>query len=55
MTVDPQLALLAALTMAIGWTMLYSGLAKRMLEPKRPRRDLPSCGREIVGPACREH
>ena len=55
MTVDPQLALLAALTTSIGWTMLYSGLAKRMLEYKRPRRVCPSCGREIVGAVCQEH
>jgi hypothetical protein len=54
MTVDPQLALLA-LTTAIGWTMLYSGLAKRMLEPKRRQRICPSCGRQIAGTACREH
>ena len=55
MTVDPQLALLVALTMAIGWTMMVSGLAKRLLEPRRPRRICPSCGRTIAGPVCREH
>ena len=55
MTVDPQLATLAALTMAIGWTMMVSGLAKRMLEPKRSQPICPSCGRAIVGAACREH
>ena len=55
MMVDPHLALLIALTMAIGWTMMASGLATRMLEPNRPPRVCPSCGRVIVGPACREH
>ena len=55
MAVDPQLATLAALTMAIGWTMLYSGLAKRMFEPKRRRRICPSCGREIAGAVCQQH
>jgi hypothetical protein len=55
MTVDPQLALLIALTMAIGWTMMVSGLAKRMLEPKRPPRICPSCGREIAGFVCKQH
>jgi hypothetical protein len=55
MTPDPELAVLAALTMAIGYTMLFSGLKKRALELKRGRRTCPSCGRTIVGTVCREH
>ena len=41
MTPDPQLAVLAALTMAIGYTMLFSGLKKRALELKRRQAHLP--------------
>lgn len=55
MTLDPQFALLGALTMAIGFTMYYAGLKKNMLELKRRRRICPSCGRNIVGRACDAH
>ncbi len=55
MTPDPELAVLAALTMAIGYTMVFSGLKKRALELKRGRRICPSCGREIVGRTCSQH
>ncbi len=55
MTVDPQLAPVAALTTAIGYTMLTSGLKKRALELKRRRRICPACGRAIVGRTCDAH
>ena len=55
MTLDPQLVTLAALAMAIAWTMTFSGLAKNVLEPKRRKRVCPSCGRHISGAVCREH
>jgi formate dehydrogenase maturation protein FdhE len=55
MMLDPQLVLFAALAMAIGWTMMFSGLAKNALEPKRRKRICPSCGRNIAGAVCREH
>ncbi|MEO5576387.1 MAG: hypothetical protein ABIR67_07180 [Gaiellaceae bacterium] len=55
MTLDPQLVILAALAMAIGWTMTFSGLKKNVLELKRRHRICPSCGRYIVGSVCREH
>jgi hypothetical protein len=55
MTPDPQLAVLAALTMAIGYTMVFSGLKKRSLELRRGRRRCPSCGHTIVGTVCRKH
>ena len=41
MTLDPELAVLAALTMAIGYTMFFSGLKKRALELKRRQAHLP--------------
>jgi hypothetical protein len=52
---EPQILILAALTMAIGYTMLFSGLKKHLLELKRPARVCPSCGRRIDGAVCREH
>ena len=53
--VDPQLVTFVALAMAFGYTMLFSGLTKQVLELKRRRRTCPSCGRHIDGPVCREH
>ena len=55
MNVDPQLALIAALTMGVGYTMLASGLSKKALELKRQRRICPSCGRAIDGRTCSAH
>ena len=55
MTPDPQIALLAALTMAIGYTMFFTGLKKQALERKRRKRVCPSCGRIIAGRVCSEH
>ena len=53
--VDPQIVSFVALAMAIGYTMLFSGLKKHALELKHRRRTCPSCGRHISGPVCREH
>ena len=55
MTLDPQLVVFAALAMAVGWTMTFSGLTKSALELKQRRRTCPSCGRHISGTVCREH
>jgi hypothetical protein len=55
MTLDPQLVSFAALAMAIGWTMTFSGLTKHALELRRRKRICPSCGRTIHGAVCREH
>jgi len=55
MMLDPQLALAAALMMAVGWTMCFAGLKKHMLEPRRRRRVCPSCGRPISGRVCNAH
>ena len=49
MTLDPQIVAFAALAMAIGWTMTFSGLKKHALELKRRERTCPSCGRHISG------
>jgi formate dehydrogenase maturation protein FdhE len=55
MTRDPQIAAFAALAMAVGWTMTFSGLTKNALELKRRRRICPSCGRVIDGAVCKVH
>ena len=55
MTVDPEIVTFVALAMAVGYTMLVSGLKKHALELKRRQRTCPSCGRHISGTVCREH
>jgi hypothetical protein len=55
MTIDPQIVSFAAVAMAIGWTMTFSGLKKQALELRRRERTCPSCGRSITGAVCREH
>ena len=55
MTFDPSLVAAAAATSAAGWTMLYAGTRKRMLELRRRKRICPSCGREIGGRTCAYH
>ncbi len=55
MTLDPQIAVSAALAMAVGWTMTFSSVKKNVLELKRRERICPSCGRHISGTVCREH
>lgn len=55
MNLDPQILVLAVLTMAIGYTMTFAGLKKNMLELRQRRRICPSCGRSITGRICPEH
>jgi hypothetical protein len=55
MKLDPQIAVLAALTMTIGYTMFFTGLKKHALELKQRKRVCPSCGRTITGRVCSEH
>jgi hypothetical protein len=45
---DPQLATLFALTSAVGYLMIMSGVGKSLLDWKR-RRSCPSCGRMPCG------
>jgi hypothetical protein len=52
---DAEIAVLAALTMAIGYTMFFAGLKKHALERKRRKRVCPSCGRIISGRVCSGH
>ena len=53
--IDPQIAMLGALTMAIGYTMYFAGLKKNMLELKQRKRICPSRGRNITGRICTAH
>ena len=55
MAFDPEIVMLAALMMAVGWTMTFSGLKKHMLELKRRKRVCPACGRHIEGRVCEAH
>ena len=55
MPLEPNLIATAAVTTAIGWTMLYSGRRKRMLTPRRRPRRCPSCGRLLGRKACDRH
>jgi hypothetical protein len=55
MTLDPQLATAAALTMACGYTMYVAGINKHGLELKRRKRICPSCGCRIDGRVCSRH
>jgi hypothetical protein len=52
---DPQLALLFALTTGVGFVMLTAGAQRRMLGWLLLRPLCPSCGRRIDGPVCRAH
>jgi hypothetical protein len=55
-TLDPTAAIGASLAMAIGWTMVFAGGRKRMLQLKGDRkRRCPSCGCRISGRVCERH
>jgi hypothetical protein len=45
---DPQMAMLFAVTSGVGYLMVLSGVGKSLLDWKR-RRHCPSCGRQ---PCC---
>jgi hypothetical protein len=55
MTISPDIAVLAAVTSAAGWTMIYAGARKRAIELRRRKRICPACGRQIVGRTCNAH
>jgi hypothetical protein len=48
MHLNLQLVMLMALTTAIGWLMIESGVVKNMLDRRRDRRVCPSCGRDAT-------
>ncbi len=47
-----HIALLALLTLGVGYVMTLAGVQKSALEWRRRRRTCPSCGREIVARTC---
>jgi hypothetical protein len=47
-----QLVVLMALTTAVGWLMIESGVVKNMLDRRRDRRVCPSCGRDAASCGC---
>ncbi len=52
MTIDLHIAMLAILSVGVGWMMLTAGMQKNALEWRRQRRVCPSCGREIHARVC---
>jgi hypothetical protein len=52
MHIDLQLVVLMALTTAVGWLMIESGVVKNMLDRRRDRRVCPSCGRNVTSCGC---
>lgn len=53
MELDPNLAILVAVTCGVGYLMTAAGLGKSALELKRRERFCPSCGRHIEARVCR--
>jgi hypothetical protein len=53
MELDPNIAILAALTCGVGYLMTIAGLHKSALELRRRPRKCPSCGRHIQARVCR--
>jgi hypothetical protein len=47
-----HIAMLAILTVGIGWTMMTAGLQKSALEWRQRRRVCPSCGRHMHTRVC---
>ena len=52
MEIDLNIAVLAVVTSAIGYLMVFAGVHKSALEWKRRRRICPSCGRMITERVC---
>jgi NADH pyrophosphatase NudC (nudix superfamily) len=53
MELDPNIATVAIVTMAVGYLMALAGIHKSALEWRRRQRICPSCGRPIVARACK--
>jgi hypothetical protein len=53
MHLDPNIAIVAAVTCGAGYLMTLAGLSKSALELKRRQRICPSCGRRIQARVCR--
>jgi hypothetical protein len=53
MHLDLHIALLAVLTVGVGYVMALAAIQKSVLEWRRPRRICPSCGRVLETRVCR--
>jgi hypothetical protein len=53
MELDPNLAIIVAVTCGVGYLMMIAGLGKNALELRRRERTCPSCGRHIQARVCR--
>jgi hypothetical protein len=53
MTLEPHIAVLAILTLGVGYVMAIAGIHKNALEWRRRHRTCPSCGRTIDARVCR--
>jgi hypothetical protein len=53
MELDPHIALLAVVTMAVGYLMALAGINKSALEWRRRGRVCPSCGRAMRARVCK--
>jgi NADH pyrophosphatase NudC (nudix superfamily) len=52
MRLDPNIAILAVVTLGSGYLMVVAGVGKSALEWKRRQRVCPSCGRQISARVC---
>jgi hypothetical protein len=52
MELEPNIAVLAVVTLTVGYLMALAGIHKSALEWKRRRRICPSCGRLITARVC---
>ena len=50
--IDPHMATLAVVTLGAGWLMAQAGLQKSALEWRKPRRQCPSCGKQLQARVC---
>jgi hypothetical protein len=53
MHLDLHIALLATLTLAVGYVMVVAGVEKSLLEWRRRRRTCAGCGRVLESRVCR--
>jgi hypothetical protein len=53
MELDPNIAMLVAVSCGVGYLMTLAGLGKSALELRRRERICPSCGRHIEARVCR--
>jgi hypothetical protein len=53
MELDPHIALLAVVTMGVGYLMTIAGVTKSALEWRARGRTCPSCGRTVRARVCK--